>query len=78
MLEGESVEDTVGTKVVAFLVGTHVLGAFVDGDGVGVLVGLRVVILVGTHALGAGVDGVGTLVGLRVGVLVGPVLSEQP
>jgi hypothetical protein len=42
LLEGESVEDTVGTKVVAFLVGTHVLGAFVDGDGVGVLVGLRV------------------------------------
>jgi hypothetical protein len=38
LLEGKSVEDTVGTKVVAFLVGTHVLGAFVDGDGVGVLV----------------------------------------
>jgi hypothetical protein len=71
LLEGESVEDTVGSKVVAFLVGTDVLGAFVDGAGIGALVGLRVGILVGIDVLGVFVDGVGALVGLRVGILVG-------
>ena len=55
MLEGESVEDSVGSKLVALLVGIDV----------------RVGILVGIDVLGAGVDRVGALVGLRMGVLVG-------
>jgi hypothetical protein len=69
LLEGESVEDRVGSKVVALLVGIDVLGAFVDG--VGALLGLRVGILVGIDVLGAFVDGVGALLGLREGILVG-------
>jgi hypothetical protein len=69
LLEGESVEDSVGSRVVALLVGIDVLRAFVDG--VGTLFGLRVGILVGIDVLGAGVDRVGALVGLRMGVLVG-------